>query len=34
MEAKTMKIICPNNFAYVGASCGERCTCFPKKGKK
>lgn len=29
-----MKLICPNTFAYVGKSCGDRCTCFPKKDKK
>lgn len=29
-----MKLICPNNFAYVGKSCGNQCSCFTKKDKK
>lgn len=28
-----MKLICPNNFAHVGKSCGPKCTCFPTKTK-
>ncbi len=29
-----MKKICPNNFEFVGKTCGEKCTCFPKKVTK
>lgn len=29
-----MKKICPNTFAYVGKSCGDKCTCYPKAKKK
>lgn len=29
-----MKLICPKNFAHVGKSCGNKCTCFQQKINK